>query len=82
MISGNMVGSYSQLGKTFIITDADGNELTGVVTENVQIFDIAGRLLINVENKETNLLQINVSHLSKGMYFVKVGNYTIKFVKE
>ncbi len=51
-------------------------------TEDVQIFDITGRLLINVENKETNLLQINVSHLSKGMYFVKVGNYTIKFVKE
>lgn len=39
MISGNMVGAYSQLGKTFIITDADGNELTGVVTENVQAFD-------------------------------------------
>ena len=51
-------------------------------TEDVQIFDITGRLLINVENKETNLLQINVSNLSKGMYFVKVGNYTIKFVKE
>ena len=51
-------------------------------TENVQIFDITGRLLINVENKETNLLQINVSHLSKGMYFVKIGNYTTKFVKE
>ncbi len=51
-------------------------------TEDVQIFDIAGRLLINVENKETNLLQINVSNLSKGMYFVKIGNYTTKFVKE
>ena len=51
-------------------------------TEDVQIFDITGRLLINVENKETNLLQINVSHLAKGMYFVKVGNYTTKFVKE
>ena len=49
---------------------------------NVQIFDITGRMLINVENKETNLLQINVSNLSKGMYFVKVGNYTTKFVKE
>ncbi len=51
-------------------------------TEDVQIFDITGRLLINVENKGTNLLQINVSNLSKGMYFVKVGNYTTKFVKE
>lgn len=32
MISGNMVGSYSQLGKTFIIEDENGNELIGVVT--------------------------------------------------
>ncbi len=51
-------------------------------TENVQIFDIAGRVVMNIDNKETNMLQINISHLSKGMYFVKVGNYTIKFVKE
>ena len=51
-------------------------------TENVQIFDISGRLLINVENKETNLLQINVANLANGLYFVKIGNYTTKFVKE
>lgn len=38
MISGNMVGSYSQLGKTFIITDADGNELTGVVVGQETVF--------------------------------------------
>ncbi len=51
-------------------------------TENVQIFDISGRLLINVENKETNLLQINVANLANDLYFVKIGNYTTKFVKE
>jgi hypothetical protein len=39
MISGNMVGSYSQIGKTFIITDADGNELTGVVVDQETVFD-------------------------------------------
>lgn len=39
MISGNMVGMYSQLGKTFIITDADGNELTGVVVDQETVFD-------------------------------------------
>lgn len=37
-ISGNLVGSYSQLGKTFIITDADGNELTGVVVGQETVF--------------------------------------------
>ena len=32
-ISGNLVGSYSQIGKTFILTDENGNELTGVVVD-------------------------------------------------
>ena len=44
-------------------------------TENVQIFDITGRLLINVENKETNLLQINVANLANGLYLVKISSY-------
>ena len=39
MISGNMVGSYSQLGKTFIIEDSSGNTLEGVVVDQVTVFD-------------------------------------------
>ena len=38
-ISGNLVGSYSQLGKTFILVDSDNNQFTGVVTDNIQVFD-------------------------------------------
>ena len=38
MISGNMVGSYSQLGKTFIIEDENGSQFTGVVTDKEVIF--------------------------------------------
>lgn len=37
-ISGNLIGSYSQMGKTFIIQDENGNEITAVVTEQAQIF--------------------------------------------
>lgn len=37
-IAGNMVGSYSQMGKTFILTDSDGNEITGVVVGQEQVF--------------------------------------------
>lgn len=39
-ISGNLVGSYSQLGKTFIFEDADGNEVTGVITEQLTILNV------------------------------------------
>lgn len=39
MISGNMVGSYSQIGKTFILQDENGNEVTGVVVDQATVFD-------------------------------------------
>lgn len=39
MISGNMVGSYSQMGKTFILQDENGNEITGVVVDQETVFD-------------------------------------------
>jgi hypothetical protein len=38
MINGNMVGSYSQIGKTFILVDESGKELTGVVVEQETVF--------------------------------------------
>lgn len=37
-IIGNMVGCYSQIGKTFIIEDSDGNEFTGVIVGQETIF--------------------------------------------
>ena len=38
MISGNMVGAYSQIGKTLILVDDNGNELTGVVVDSEVVF--------------------------------------------
>ena len=38
MISGNMVGSYSAIGKTFILVDENGNEVTGVVVDKETVF--------------------------------------------
>lgn len=37
-IVGNMAGCYSPMGKTFVITDENGNEITGVVVDQEQIF--------------------------------------------
>lgn len=39
MIYGNVVGGSSGFGKTFIIEDTDGNSYTGVVVENITVFD-------------------------------------------
>lgn len=38
VISGNMVGSYSQLGKTLLLVDADGNQIPGVIVDQEVIF--------------------------------------------
>ena len=38
-INGNMVGCYSPIGKTFIIEDDNGNEITGVCVDQQIVFD-------------------------------------------
>lgn len=38
MICGNVVGGASSFGKTFLIEDQDGNQLTGVVVDELTIF--------------------------------------------
>lgn len=37
-IVGNMVGCYSPMGKTFIIADENGNEITGVCVDEEVVF--------------------------------------------
>lgn len=37
IISGNMIGTYSQIGKTFTIVDENGVELIGVITDKERI---------------------------------------------
>ncbi len=44
--------------------------------ENIQVFDMVGKLVF--ETKQTSF---NISHLSNGMYFVKVGNVVRKVLK-
>lgn len=44
----------------------------------IELFDISGQLI----QEETNSKQIDLSHLNKGTYFIKVGSYTQKLVKQ
>ncbi len=37
-IVGNMIGCYSPMGKTFIIEDENGNEITGIVVDQETVF--------------------------------------------
>ncbi|MBX3165177.1 MAG: T9SS type A sorting domain-containing protein [Bacteroidetes bacterium] len=49
----------------------------------IYVYNILGNVILNENvNIENNVAQINVSALKSGMYFIKIGNATQKFVKE
>jgi hypothetical protein len=48
--------------------------------ERIMIFDISGRIILNFQFSIFD--SINVSHWPAGVYLVKTGNYTGKFVKK
>lgn len=39
MICGNLVGGITAYGKTFVIEDENGNEFTGVLVEEITVFN-------------------------------------------
>ncbi len=49
--------------------------------DEVFIYNTLGERVMSVETLHSTSLQINISDLPKGMYFVKVGGETAKFVK-
>jgi hypothetical protein len=57
------------------------NNYSGQEDQNVQILDIAGRLLMNNIQLPTNN-SIDVSSLPEGIYFVKIGKFVEKFIKQ
>ena len=49
---------------------------------DIQIFDIVGKLLQSkIVNLQSEII-LDVSHLSSGLYFLKIDNTMVKFVKE
>jgi hypothetical protein len=57
----------------------DNGELT---IENVKIYDIMGKTLMSLTTLPSPETTIDVSLLPAGVYFLKIGNKTAKFVKE
>jgi len=51
----------------------------------IEIYSVVGQVVLSTEalkSPETNETTIDVSGLAKGMYFLKVGNQVVRFVKE
>ena len=64
MINGNMVGFYSQLGKTVILEDENGNEVVGVIVGSEVIFTAVdsdvrlGKVYASNEGVSTGTLEV------------------------
>lgn len=77
MISGNMVGSYSQMGKTFILTDENGNEITGVIVDQETIFTAGdndvreGMVYASDEGVSIGTKDIPAYHTQKGTVLIQ-----------
>jgi len=48
---------------------------------NVEIYDIYGRKQFSIFNFQFSIDEIDISHLSNGVYFIKINNKIIKVVK-
>lgn len=79
MIYGNMIGNGAAPLKTVIIEDVDGNQMTGVVTENVVIFDATvsdvrqNKTFASAEGIQIGEKEILEYRTTKGQWFVEPG---------
>ncbi len=56
--------------------------LEGISSDNVMITDINGQIMMQLEANGTSAMEVNVSGLTSGVYFVRMGDETIRFVKK
>ena len=78
-ISGNMVGSYSSIGKTFILVDEEGNEITGVCVDNPVVFTAGdndvreGMVYASDSGVSTGTKDIPIYRTTAGSYMIAPG---------
>ena len=80
MINGNMIGIGSAPLKTLILTDENGNEITGVCVENLTVFDATtndvreGKTFVSDEGSQVGTKFIPPYYTLKGVKVIKSGN--------
>ena len=48
----------------------------------IEIYNVVGQKLLSIESLKSTETTIDVQHLANGMYFLKIGNQVVRFVKE
>lgn len=79
-IVGNMAGCYSPMGKTFILTDENGIEITGVITDQEKVFDATpndvriNKTFVADEGAKTGEKVIPAYHTTQGYQIITNGS--------
>jgi hypothetical protein len=62
-----------------------GQARNDVKIENIEVFDVMGKCHLSLVTCHSSLVTLNISHLSTGIYFVKIqteqGTITKKVIK-
>ena len=81
----NNIAVYPNPAYDYIEINPDANNPTlkrGVDEgSDIQIFNTLGEIIISVEQTPPSVQRIDISKLSHGIYFIKIGNRVEKFVK-
>ena len=71
VIMGNMCGAYSNIGKSMVITDETGVELTGIIVDNITVFDATpSDVKINKIFAGEEGVQVGVKHIPPYNYAI------------
>ena len=86
-ISGGLVGSYSSIGKTFILEDSDGNTINAVVVDRETVFNATpadvkiGKVFASEDGISVGT-DTKTYRTSQGSYLVLPGNsFSVPFSK-
>ena len=83
---GTNVDETTKFGNNFSISPNPSSDFITITLKPsegsaIQIYNTLGELVMSAEARHAVPLRINISNLPKGMYFVRIGGETAKFVK-
>jgi len=78
LISNNSFSIYPNPAKNILYIEIDNNQ----INTNVFVYNIYGEVVLSKQTTQNKLLNIDTSLIHEGVYFIKIGNITKKFVKK
>lgn len=76
IINENLISLYPTIVRDFVT-------IQNIEGEEIKIYSSGGKLQLHLTEKKTNnSIKIDTKHLEKGIYFVKINDNTLKFIKK